>query len=209
MPGVKAEKIREAIQKNRAEKDKLILKTITAMDAEQSFDSTNAQLGDFYEPYKSADNETDEGSYEYEHLRDAMLRRDWIALHNIHENLKKYVLNLQDDHDGIDVNASAAIIDYVVEVEEEKKEEEQKDGNESDEGEKDIAGKNSLPIISFSKVAITNIVKHVVLFLSLAESSDDASKLPFRVMKPGHLTQLIKLSVVASPSIQLLLQKVF
>ena len=52
-------------------------------------------------------------------------------------------------------------------------------------------------------------MKHIVLFLSLAESSDDASKLPFRVMKPAQLTQLIKLSVVASPSIQLLLQKVF
>jgi hypothetical protein len=52
-------------------------------------------------------------------------------------------------------------------------------------------------------------VKHVVLFLSLAESSDEAAQLPFEVMKPAQLQSLIKLSIVASPSIQLLMQKVF
>jgi hypothetical protein len=34
-----------------------------------------------------------------------MLRRDWLTLQNIEQNLKKYILGMQETHDGLDENA--------------------------------------------------------------------------------------------------------
>jgi len=69
--------------------------------------------------------------------------------------------------------------------------------------------KEQLPIVGFSKFALTHLVKHVVVLLSLAESSDDAAKLPFRVMSPDDLVSLVQLSLAACPSVQILVQKIF
>jgi len=93
-------------------------------------------------------------------------------------------------------------------VEEENKSSDSRNG-EGVEEKKEEEVKATLPIIGFSTVSLTHLVKHIVKLMSLAESSSDAAKLPFRVMLPSQLSDIISLSVIASPSIQLLTQKIF
>jgi hypothetical protein len=64
-------------------------------------------------------------------------------------------------------------------------------------------------LVGFSKVTLLHLVKHLFLLHSLAESSDDAARLPFKVLDPPQLGTLVNLSVTASPSIQMLVQKIF